>query len=54
MAYNHPLAIGFRSDLLLANNVGLFSFNSGRMWMIFANNSGRKYGCLQAATVRVG
>ena len=30
--------------------MGLFSFNSGRMGLIFANNSGRKCGCLQAVT----
>jgi hypothetical protein len=32
---------------LFANNVGSFSFNSGRRGRIFANNSGRKNGCLQ-------
>ena len=36
---------------LFANNVGSFSFNSGRRGRIFANNSGRKCGCLQVLWV---
>ena len=32
---------------LFANNVGSFAINSGRSGRIFANNSGRKCGCLQ-------
>jgi hypothetical protein len=39
----------FLSDVcrLFANNPGSLALNPGLGYRIFANNSGRKYGCLQ-------